>query len=1310
MKRTTRIIITTIFILTAVLAGYASVAQAMGYVPPQIACTIQACPIFGVSPLKVDFIANVTIGTAETYNWDFGDGITSYLKETTHTYINPGNYTVKLTVTDRNGAKATHSKIITVLEPIADTGIALTATASGYHSVSVPSNAVDNKVYTTWVAPYNFDRTAIKWLTLDCGSVHELSSISIWWGSRSRVANYDIQISDDGQVWTNCYTGLSAVNFQITPYITAYPLSGKARFVRIYIKEVFYSWFFAASVYEVYIYGELADSNQAPSASASANLTTIVTGQDVQFTGSGTDTDGIVTSYSWDFGDGVQSSSQNPSHTYINKGIYNITLTVTDDDGATGSDSVTITVNEPPNQPPTASATANPTTIEVGQSVQFTGGGTDSDGTIASYSWNFGDGATSTAQNPAHTYINSGNYNITLTVTDDDGATGSDSVTITVNELPNQPPVATANAAPIAGEAPLEVIFTGSGSDPDGTITGYGWAFGDGQTSSEQNPSYTYDKPGNYTATLTTTDDHGATGTDSISITVAEHINQPPTAAAAASPASGDVPLTVQFTATASDADGTIASYSWVFGDGHTSATQNPLYTYNAAGTYTAALTVTDDNGATAVDSVTITVNEGSGGPIEVVFQEGTNGYMGCIDSWLYEKNGYNYGTSTSLQITDYEANSGYDRKGVLKFDISSLGDNITITAARIELYVYDSLRNSDAYCYMHLLKKPWTEEEVTWNSCDGTNAWQVGGAEGVDDVGMLFEDLLYIPWNPDGWYTWEFNAVSLAWLESWARDDSTNYGVLFSSYTANTKGTHVAWSSEYSDISKRPKLTITYYRNINQPPTGSVEINNGAASTDSQEVTLTLSAQDTESSVAQMQFSNDGVNWTGPEAYSTTKAWVLSAGDGEKTVYAKFKDDTGNWSDAASDSIVLDTATLVGPDGGVVFSPDGRIKLIIPPGALSELTPVSIQTADSVTFDQSDMPIDHELAIAGEFNPVGLNFNVPAQVIFYLDNPAIPGTPVSLYLYHKLEGTFVSTGKTSNIAADGITVSFSIDHFSTYGALQNMVSTGGPIGGGVNIPTPDLFTGAYTHDIAIEIPKGRKDMHPNLSLQYRSGNPNSWVGQGWQLNPGYIQRSTKQGVPKYDDQEDTFIFVSQSQSTELVHLIDNLYQAKVEGGFIKYYKENDDSWYLLTKDGNKMYFGQDLHSKQTTSKGSFAWYLTRAVDPNGNYVEFSYIKDAGKVYLDSISYTGPYPKYEVRFYLEDRADKHSSYISGEECIIEKRLDYIEVYCDSEKVWTYTIEYEASPDTDRSLLKSITQKGSDGTSYPAKTFEYQVRQ
>ena len=175
---------------------------------------------------------------------------------------------------------------------------------------------------------------------------------------------------------------------------------------------------------------------------------------------------------------------------------------------------------QPPNQPPTADAQADPTSGEAPLEVQFTGGGQDPDGSIASYSWDFGDGQSSNQQNPTHTYQNPGTYTTALTVTDDDSATDDDDVTITVTEPMNQLPAAQAGADPTFGEAPLEVQFTGIGQDPDGTIASYHWGFGDGQTSDEQNPTHIYENLGTYVATLTVTDNDGATGTDSVIISV----------------------------------------------------------------------------------------------------------------------------------------------------------------------------------------------------------------------------------------------------------------------------------------------------------------------------------------------------------------------------------------------------------------------------------------------------------------------------------------------------------------------------------------------------------------------------------------------------------------------------------------------------------------------------------------------------------------------------------------------------------------------------------------------------------------------
>ena len=241
--------------------------------------------------------------------------------------------------------------------------------------------------------------------------------------------------------------------------------------------------------------------------------------------------------------------------------------------------------------------------------VTFTGSATDADGTVTGYLWSFGDGTTSTLQNPSHAFAMPGTYSVRLTVTDNGGASGMDQVKVLVTSTANSPPVATPSATPTSGDAPLIVAFTGAGSDADGSIASYAWMFGDGGTSDLQNPSHTYGTPGSYTARLTVTDNAGATGMATVLITVNGTANRPPTASASATPTTGTAPLAVSFSGGGTDTDGTIASYAWTFGDGSASSMQSPTHSYSAAGSYTARLTVTDNAGATGTATVAIGVS-----------------------------------------------------------------------------------------------------------------------------------------------------------------------------------------------------------------------------------------------------------------------------------------------------------------------------------------------------------------------------------------------------------------------------------------------------------------------------------------------------------------------------------------------------------------------------------------------------------------------------------------------------------------------------------------------------------------------------
>lgn len=165
---------------------------------------------------------------------------------------------------------------------------------------------------------------------------------------------------------------------------------------------------------------------------------------------------------------------------------------------------------------PIAAFSFSPQTGNVPLTVSFdASGSTDTDGTIESYQWTFGDGGTGTGLKPSHTYNSEGNYTVNLTVTDNDGLTGTASKTLYA-EPPNQPPEARFNFNPKVGLYPLTVNFNASGSvDHDGVIDSYDWVFGDEDIASGSIVTHTFTEKGHYTVTLTVYDDDGASATAS---------------------------------------------------------------------------------------------------------------------------------------------------------------------------------------------------------------------------------------------------------------------------------------------------------------------------------------------------------------------------------------------------------------------------------------------------------------------------------------------------------------------------------------------------------------------------------------------------------------------------------------------------------------------------------------------------------------------------------------------------------------------------------------------------------------------------
>jgi PKD repeat protein len=450
--------------------------------------------------------------------------------------------------------------------------------------------------------------------------------------------------------------------------------------------------------------------NVAPTAVASATTVRGVFPLLVDFSSAGsTDSDGTIVSYDWDFGDGGSSTDANPSHTYLLPSTYTATLVVTDEEGGTDTKTVSINVRDP-NLAPIAVASGTPTSGKEPLVVAFSSAGTadqELDGSIVSYEWDFGDGtATSSASNPSHTYTSSGSYTASLTVTDNDGATDTKTVAITVNA--NQAPTAVAGSDVSSGQAPLAVNFNSDGSgDPDGTFT-RNWDFGDGSASSSAaSPTHTYTEQGTYTVTLTVTDDNGVIATSTLTMEIGAP-NQAPVAAATVDPTSGKTNITnFAFDASGStDADGTVNSYAWTFGDGATSTSATPSHTYTEAGTYTATVTVTDNQDATDTESVTVTVADNvlpvaaasvtpaSGKALFTTFQfssVGSSDSDGTIDTYSWDFGDGSPADTTADPTHVYNAAGSYtatltvtDNNGATKsstVDVTTV-DNITPTAA----------------------------------------------------------------------------------------------------------------------------------------------------------------------------------------------------------------------------------------------------------------------------------------------------------------------------------------------------------------------------------------------------------------------------------------------------------------------------------------------------------------------------------------------------------------------------------------------------------------------------------------------------
>ncbi|HZY92456.1 MAG TPA: PKD domain-containing protein [Thermoplasmata archaeon] len=296
--------------------------------------------------------------------------------------------------------------------------------------------------------------------------------------------------------------------------------------------------------------------------------------------------------YVWNFSDGGQLLVANGSHVFASSGTYAVVLTATDAAGDcllyNSTVNVAATVNGSVSLTPTVGVAPLSVTFAatpVGGAAPYT------------FAWTFGDGSTGSGAAVSHTYTATGTYGVILNITDGYGyqATQRTGVSV-VNALSAQ-----ASAGPNLGVEPLPVTFTGTSSGGVAPFT-YSWAFGDGSSGSGAAPSHTYASAGNYTAVVTVGDAINESTTASVLVQVVQPL------AVHANPATVHVaPITIPFTPTVVGGAGPY-HFAWNFGDSATGVGGSVSHTYTAAGTYDAAVTVTDGLGEVATNSTTVTV------------------------------------------------------------------------------------------------------------------------------------------------------------------------------------------------------------------------------------------------------------------------------------------------------------------------------------------------------------------------------------------------------------------------------------------------------------------------------------------------------------------------------------------------------------------------------------------------------------------------------------------------------------------------------------------------------------------------------
>ncbi|MFT3746951.1 MAG: PKD domain-containing protein [Agriterribacter sp.] len=551
-------------------------------------------------PAAINFTGNATTtaGTISSYAWDFGDGGTATSQNAQHTYIETGYYNVSLTATSSNGCvgRSGRSRYIRMVA-----GIEANFTSLPPAECKPPFNvAFTNESSGPGTLTYQWDFG-------NGNTSTDKNPLNIY----NSNGNFQVKLTT-----TSSYGCVSTIDstIPVTTFATAMNIPDSACVNK---QVVFQNASAPGAVSTLWDFGDGTQSGDlspvktystvnnytvkliskyADCADSVTKAIKIVkpsvdftspnnTGCGAPLTVNFQNTTPNTTNWKWDFGDGETSTQQNPTHEYQKPGNYSVTLTVT---SATGCEATITKANFVSITPATISISNLPQGGCRPLAVSPVATATSPDG-IASYSWNWGDGNTSTGANPSHSYANVGIYNVVLTITTNGGCIQNIPRTVTVGDAPS---FVDFSATPLTLSCSSDTVrFTANAPDANQWI----WYFGDGDTSILANPAHVFQDTGKITVTLIA----GNNGCRAVPVSKADFITIPAPVAKFKADIDCNNRLRVTFTDSSKvDAVNRPVTYLWNFGNGQTLTDPNPgLITYNAPGEYTVTLTLTTGDG-----------------------------------------------------------------------------------------------------------------------------------------------------------------------------------------------------------------------------------------------------------------------------------------------------------------------------------------------------------------------------------------------------------------------------------------------------------------------------------------------------------------------------------------------------------------------------------------------------------------------------------------------------------------------------------------------------------------------------------------